>query len=100
MPLVKVNRHGQITIPKELRTILGIQEGDFVEIDFQGGNMILKPGSAVDKEPAGRRFFDAVDEIRAGMKNADSRQITREIEAAVAAAKIKADDRIQAGSRI
>lgn len=99
MPLVKVDRNGRITLPKELRAILGIQEGDVLEIDIQSGNIILKPGSAVDTAPAGRRFFEAVDEIRAGMKDADPGQITREIEAAVAAAKKAAVDSIQAGSR-
>lgn len=99
MPLVKVGRNGQITIPKELRAILGIREGDVLEIDIQGGSIILKPGSAVDKDPAGKRFFEAVDEIRAGMKDADPGQITREIEAAVAAAKKEAVNSIQAGSR-
>ncbi|WP_373498658.1 AbrB/MazE/SpoVT family DNA-binding domain-containing protein, partial [Desulfococcus sp.] len=71
MPLVKVGRNGQITIPKELRAILGIQEGDVLEIGIQGGNIILKPGSAVDTVPAGQRFFEAMDEIRAGMTDAD-----------------------------
>ena len=96
MPLVKVVRNGQITIPKELRAILGIQEGDFLEINLKGGNMIIKPKIAVDKDPARERFFETLDEIRAEMKDADPEQITQEIEAAVAAAKKEVVKRIKA----
>jgi AbrB family looped-hinge helix DNA binding protein len=96
MPLVKVVRNGQITIPKELRAILDIQEGDVLEITLNGTDMIIKPKIAVDKDPTRESFFAAVDEIRAEMKDADPEQITKEIEEAVAAVKKEAVKRIKA----
>ena len=32
MPVVKILRHGQITLPKEIRKILGVEEGDLLEV--------------------------------------------------------------------
>jgi len=50
MPLVKVLRHGQITLPKEFRDILGIQEGDLMEAELDGTRILVKPKVVVDKE--------------------------------------------------
>ena len=52
MPLVKVIRHGQITIPKELREALGIEEGDVLEVELKKSQMVIKPKAVVDKEIA------------------------------------------------
>lgn len=87
MPLVKVIRNGQITIPKGLRAILGIQEGDFLEIKLKGRNMVIKPKVAIDKDMAREKFFKAVDEIRESVKDADPEEIERAIDEALQAAK-------------
>jgi AbrB family looped-hinge helix DNA binding protein len=82
MPLVKVLRHGQVTLPKEFRKILGISEGDLMEVELEGTKILFKPKVAVDKEtvlsPAGKeklvqalrayqkgkvREFDNLDEL-------------------------------------
>jgi AbrB family looped-hinge helix DNA binding protein len=52
MVLVKAIRNGQITIPKALRTALGIEEGDLLEIRLTKAGMAIKPKVAVDKELA------------------------------------------------
>jgi len=59
MPLVKVLRHGQVTLPKEFREILGVMEGDLMEAELDGSRILLKPKAVVDKEttlsPAGKK---------------------------------------------
>ena len=40
---VKVTRHGQTTIPKEIRRKLGITEGSWVLVEASGGTVVLKP---------------------------------------------------------
>jgi AbrB family looped-hinge helix DNA binding protein len=59
MPLVKVLRHGQVTLPKEFREILGINEGDLMEAELSGTKILFKPKAVVDKEttlsPAGKK---------------------------------------------
>ena len=43
MALVKVTRKGQVTIPKEIRESLGVEEGDVVEVKAEGGVVLVKP---------------------------------------------------------
>jgi len=52
MPLVKVLRHGQVTLPKEFREILGINEGDFMEAELAGTKILFIPKAVVDREAA------------------------------------------------
>jgi AbrB family looped-hinge helix DNA binding protein len=49
MALVKVLRHGQVTLPKEFREILGINEGDLMEMELEGTRILLKAKVVVDK---------------------------------------------------
>jgi AbrB family looped-hinge helix DNA binding protein len=87
MPLVKVVRNGQITLPKELRTALGIQEGDLLEVKLMKSGMVIKPKVAVDKDVARDRFFQMVDELRESVKDVDPQELDDAIKEAVAAAK-------------
>jgi len=70
MPLVKVLRHGQVTLPKEFREILGINEGDLMEAELAGTKILFKPKAVVDKEttlsPAGKK--EVAEALRAYQK--------------------------------
>jgi len=50
MPVVKILRHGQITLPKEIRKILGVEEGDLIEIGLENARVFLQPKILVDKK--------------------------------------------------
>ncbi len=52
MSVVKVLRHGQITLPKTLREVLDIKEGDILEIELERSHLIVKTKILVDKEKA------------------------------------------------
>ena len=41
--LVKIKRHYQITLPQSLRKKFKLDVGDYVEMDRQNGNIVLKP---------------------------------------------------------
>ena len=43
MPVVKILRHGQITLPKEIRKILGVEEGDLIELALENARVFLQP---------------------------------------------------------
>ena len=43
MPLVKVKRHYQITIPQSVRGKLNLAVGDYVELENKDGDIIMKP---------------------------------------------------------
>jgi AbrB family looped-hinge helix DNA binding protein len=87
MPLVKVIRNGQITLPKELRKALGIQEGDLLEVKLSESGMTIKPKVPVDKDLARDQFWQMVKEIRQSVKDVDPQELSTVIEEAVAAAK-------------
>jgi len=99
MPLVKVIRNGQITIPKSLRTVLGIEEGDILEVELSKGGMMIKPKAAVDKDLARGQFFQMVEEIRESVKDADPEELSAAIEEAVLAAKKATARKIKAPKR-
>ncbi len=48
----KVTRHGQITLPSQVRRTLGIEEGDLIEVQVRDDRMILTPKRLVDKSQA------------------------------------------------
>ena len=50
MPLVKILRHGQITLPKEIRKILGVEEGDLLEVGLEDARVFLQPKILIDKK--------------------------------------------------
>jgi len=50
MPIVKILRHGQITLPKEIREVLGVQEGDLLEVKLEDSKVFLQAKALVDKE--------------------------------------------------
>ena len=52
MPMSKVTRHGQITLPASVRKRLGIEEGDLVEIEVEDEKAVLTPKKLVDKNQA------------------------------------------------
>ena len=49
MPIVKVVRNGQITLPKEFRDALGIDEGQILEAEIKDSRIILKPLAFVER---------------------------------------------------
>ena len=52
MTVVKVKKHYQVTIPNSLRKTLNIGVGDFLEIERQDGELILKPVKLVRPDQA------------------------------------------------
>ncbi|NJF26116.1 AbrB/MazE/SpoVT family DNA-binding domain-containing protein [Thermococcus sp. Bubb.Bath] len=42
MPLTKVTRNYQITIPAEIRKILGIREGEYLDVKLRGDEIVIK----------------------------------------------------------
>jgi AbrB family looped-hinge helix DNA binding protein len=78
MSIVKVKTKGQVTIPTTLRRQAGLSIGDFLEAKIEGGNIVLKPQSLVDRHVAesieqfrdGQSFgpFDTAEEMIASLK--------------------------------
>jgi len=55
MELVKVKRNYQITIPQNLRRIIRLTVGDYVEVGIQGDTLVIRPVKVV--HPDQEYFF-------------------------------------------
>jgi len=66
MPVVRVKRKYQVTIPVEIRERLGLAEGDYLEVTEQENQIVLRPKAVVDKpaEQALKQFQAVLDRIR------------------------------------
>ncbi len=62
MPLVRLLRTGQITLPAELRRRFKLDAGDYLEAAATEEGILLKPVSVVDREQAWRRVLEIVEE--------------------------------------
>jgi len=73
MPLVRVTRNYQVSIPKQVREALGLAEGDLVEVEERDGEIVMVPKKLID---ASQAWFwspewqqaerEAQEDIRAG----------------------------------
>ena len=71
--LVQLRKKAQLTLPQSVREKLGIEEGDFMDIQVRNGEIVLKVKRLIDKEQAwfwSERWQqgekEAEDDIRAG----------------------------------
>src|SRR6266849_6290687 len=63
MPLVKLRRAGQITLPAGLREQFALEEGAYLEAEAVQGGILLKPMAVVERENAWQRVFDAMGKV-------------------------------------
>ena len=66
---VRVKRKGQVTIPLELRSKLGIEEGALLEIKDEDGVIVLKPAPRLESgkvvgEEEHKRIIEELDALR------------------------------------
>jgi len=73
MPLVKVKDKAQITLPVKVRQVLGIEEGDYLDLQIEGNRIVLVPQVLVTKLPSvelsetGEKMLEeGLEDIRAG----------------------------------
>lgn len=50
MPVSKLGQRRQVVIPKEICDDLGLEIGDFVEVERARGTVVIKPKKLVDAE--------------------------------------------------
>jgi AbrB family looped-hinge helix DNA binding protein len=48
MPIVKIRTNRQVSVPKVIFDDLGLKEGDFVEVNRQGSDIVIRPKRLVD----------------------------------------------------
>jgi len=66
---VRVKHKGQVTIPSDLRSRLGIAEGDILEVQEREGEIVLKPapplkGGEIVGEAKYKQLVDELEQLR------------------------------------
>lgn len=74
MSVVKITRNFQVSIPKDIRDHLGIEEGDLIEMIEQDGRILMVPKRLIDADQAWfwtkewqEKEREADEEIRKGL---------------------------------
>ena len=58
---VRVERKGQVTIPLELRSKLGIEEGAILDVTARDGELVFKPEPRIEPgEPVGEEEYKKI----------------------------------------
>lgn len=85
MATVKVTRNGQVTIPAQLRREMDIKEGDYVEVEIKGGEIVLKPKEMVDskKKRAWDQLNELVEDVHAKNEGREPEEVQEEIVKAI-----------------
>lgn len=65
MPLTKVTRRYQVTIPASLRQALGIEIGDIMEVTQEKNRIVMIPKTLVDKQIE-ERLAEGLEDIKKG----------------------------------
>jgi AbrB family looped-hinge helix DNA binding protein len=89
MSLVKVKKFAQVTIPANIRQKAHIEEGDYVDVRYEGNMILMIPKRVTDKAVDwGKRFDEALGTVREAAKKAGITE--RDIELAVKAVRKRA----------
>ena len=83
MPLVKVIRHGQITLPAGFREELDIKEGDYLEAELEGKSIVLRPKLLLDRDEAVKALHQIMTDVQRRTDRANPEEIEREVAEAI-----------------
>jgi AbrB family looped-hinge helix DNA binding protein len=84
--LVKQLRHGQITIPKEFRDALGIEETDMLSISLEKGKLEVEPVRMEPKakgSPWAKELYELYAPVRASLEGTPEPEINEAIDEAL-----------------
>jgi len=81
MPFARVLRKGQMTLPKKVRDVLKVSEGDVIDFEITGSTVIMRPKVLVEKEEG--VFFANLHRIHKKTGNIDPAIIEKAIEEAI-----------------
>ena len=56
MALVKLRERAQITLPREVRAALKVDEGDYLDAEVVDDGVLLRPVAVADRDAARRRL--------------------------------------------
>ena len=85
--VIRQLRHGQITIPKDLRRAAGIEPDDMLSVDVVDGRLQIEAVRVTPKLSANewlKDLYDLFAPVRESLKDVPEDEINREIDEAIA----------------
>jgi len=89
MTFVKVLRGGQITMPKELRKVLEIKEGDILEVQMEKNKVILKPKILMDKDQTWERLNQVMTKVGKRHRKTSEKEVESDVLEAIKTVRSK-----------
>jgi len=83
MPIVKIMQHGQVTIPKKIREILGLRKGDLAVAEIEGEKIVITPKRLVE-DKALQQLRSVLAEVHAKNKGVSEEEVVRYATQAIA----------------
>jgi AbrB family looped-hinge helix DNA binding protein len=84
--IIKQLRHGQITIPKELREALGLEDDDVLSISLAGDKLEIEPLKVAPKtagSPWARELYKLFAPVRKSLEGYSEEEINEGVEKAL-----------------
>lgn len=87
--IVKQTRHGQITLPKEIRDEINLAPDDLLSITAKDGSISIVPMRASEKSGSGwaRELYEIFEPVRAELARYSEQEINDAIDDAIRAAR-------------
>ncbi len=73
MSIVKVQHKGQMTVPSDVRSLVGLADGDLVDVKAAHGRIIITPQLVIDRS----KFPTADDEYTPAQRRVIDREIAK-----------------------
>jgi len=81
MPYARILRKGQLTLPKKVRDILSVSEGDIIDFEINGASVTIRPKVLVEKKSG--ELWANIQRMHEKMKDQDPKEIEKLIEEAI-----------------
>lgn len=91
--IVRQLRHGQITIPKELREALGLQADDLLSMTLSEGKLEIEPVKVAPKAVGSswaKELYEQFAPVRSSLKGQTEKEISQAIDEALEEARAEA----------
>lgn len=81
MPVIKILRNGQLTLPAKFRETLELKQGDLLDAGLEEDKIVLRPVTTIErkrvKEKARERFFKLINKTWDKNKDTDPKEVER-----------------------
>lgn len=87
MPVIKILRNGQLTLPAKFRETLELKQGDLLDAGLEEDKIVLRPVTTIErkrvKEKTRERFFKLINKTWDRNKDTDPKEVERIVNEAI-----------------